>query len=138
MKSQRTRSQARILQLLETLDRPLSAQDIYAELRQRNYSTGLATVYRALEALKLAGALQVRTLPSGESLYDVARRDRHYLTCLHCDRSLPLAQCPVSELERELQRSHNFRVFYHNLEFFGLCDLCQDATPTPQQQSSVE
>ena len=132
MKSRRTPSQARVLQLLESLDRPLSAQDVYLELRQRNHSTGLATVYRALEALKLDGALQVRTLPSGESIYNLARRDRHYLTCLRCARSLPIAECPVRDLEKELELSLNFKVFYHNLEFFGLCDRCQeeDATST--------
>lgn len=127
MKSQRTPSQARILELLESHDRPLSAQDVHLELRQCKHSMGLATVYRALEALKLDGALQVRTLPSGECQYTLARRDRHYLTCLRCERSLPIAECPVGALEKELQLSHNFRVFYHNLEFFGLCEDCQNS-----------
>jgi len=35
-------------------------------MRSRNQSIGLATVYRSLEALKLEGVVQVRTLASGE------------------------------------------------------------------------
>ncbi len=50
MKLQRTRSQERILNLLKTLNRAVSAQDIYIELRNRDQMMGLATVYRSLEA----------------------------------------------------------------------------------------
>lgn len=125
MKAQRTRSQERVLSLLNTLDYAISAQDIYMELRQRNQTTGLATVYRALEALKLEGAVQVRTLSNGESLYDSVHRDQHHLTCLNCGTSIPIDECPVQELENQLQQSHQFKVFYHSLEFFGLCDQCQ-------------
>ncbi|MEC4895033.1 MAG: transcriptional repressor [Oscillatoria sp. PMC 1051.18] len=125
MKVQRTRSQQRIFQLLQSLKRSISAQDLYLELRKRNQSMGLATVYRALEALKLEGAVQVRTLPSGESVYASVQQDQHHLTCLNCGESIPIEQCPVHELETQLEKSHSFKVFYHTLEFFGICDRCQ-------------
>jgi Fur family ferric uptake transcriptional regulator len=124
MKAHRTRSQERILNLLKTLNRAVSAQDIYVELRNRSQSMGLATVYRSLEALKLDGVVQVRTLASGESLYSSVQQDKHHLTCLQCGDSIPINQCPVHELESQLQQSHSFKIFYHTLEFFGLCDRC--------------
>ncbi len=122
----RTRSQEKILKLLKTLNRPISAQDLYVALRNKGHNIGLATVYRGLEALKLEGLVRVRTLGNGESLYNLVHRDRHYLTCLNCDRSIPIEQCPVSQLEQQLQQSHQFKVYYHTLEFFGLCDRCQE------------
>lgn len=123
----RTRSQERILNLLKSLNRAISAQDIYVELRGRNQSIGLATVYRSLEALKLEGVVQVRTLASGESLYSSVQQDKHHLTCLQCGKSIPIHQCPVHELETQLNQSHKFKIFYHTLEFFGLCNHCQVA-----------
>jgi Fur family ferric uptake transcriptional regulator len=125
MKAQRTRSQERILTLLKTLNRAISAQDLYVELRKQNQTMGLATVYRSLEALKLEGVVQARTLASGESLYSSAQQDRHHLTCLQCGASLPIHECPVHALETELQKSHQFKIYYHTLEFFGLCEQCQ-------------
>lgn len=125
MKAGRTRSQERIFDLLKTLNRAISAQDIYVELRNRNQNVGLATVYRALEALKLEGVVQVRTLASGESLYSSVQQDKHHLTCLQCGKSIPIHQCPVHELETQLHQSHKFKIFYHTLEFFGLCKQCQ-------------
>ncbi|QDZ40223.1 transcriptional repressor [Euhalothece natronophila Z-M001] len=128
MKAQRNRSQQRIIKLLYEVNKPLSAQEIYMELRQRNQALGLATVYRALDSLKLEGAVQARTLPTGESLYESIERDQHYLTCLNCGASVPIKECPVHQLEEQLETSHKFQVFYHSLEFFGLCAKCQAFT----------
>ena len=125
MKVQRTRSQTKIIQVLQSLKRAISAQDLYIELRNRNQNMGLATVYRSLEALKLQGELQVRTLPNGESLYSSVHRDQHHLTCVNCGRSILIEECPVHNLEHQLEQSHQFKVYYHTLEFFGLCDRCQ-------------
>lgn len=125
MKAGRTRSQERILNLLQSLNRAISAQDIYVELRTRNQTIGLATVYRALEALKLEGVVQVRTLASGESHYSSVQQDKHHITCLQCGKSIPIHQCPVHELENQLHQSYKFKIFYHTLEFFGLCNQCQ-------------
>ncbi|MBD1850500.1 Fur family transcriptional regulator [Leptolyngbya sp. GB1-A1] len=125
MKSHRTRNQDKILDLLKALNRSVSAQDLYIELRSRSHSMGLATVYRSLEALKLEGVIQVRTLANGESLYSLAQEDRHHLTCLQCGTSIAIDECPVHELEAELHQSYRFKIFYHTLEFFGLCDRCQ-------------
>lgn len=128
MKAQRTRSQERILNLLTNLSRGVSAQDIYVELRNRDQTMGLATVYRSLEALKLEGSVQVRTLANGESLYSCVQRDQHHLTCLHCGASIALDECPVHQLESQLQNSHQFKIYYHTLEFFGLCEQCSRAS----------
>jgi len=125
MRAIRTRSQERILNLLQTIKQGISAQDIYVELRNRNQSMGLATVYRSLEALKLEGLVQVRTLPNGEALYSLAQQDKHHLTCLQCGVSIPIHQCPVHNLEEQLQTAHKFKIFYHTLEFFGSCGKCQ-------------
>jgi Fur family transcriptional regulator, ferric uptake regulator len=127
MKASRTRSQERIIDLLKSQTDAISAQDIYLELRKRNQTIGLATVYRALDSLKLEGVVQVRTLANGESLYSTLHQDQHHLTCLVCRVSIPIAECPVHQLEIQLQESHQFKVFYHTLEFFGLCQDCQAA-----------
>lgn len=125
MKRRRTRSQTQILELLAQLSEAISAQDLYMQLRQNNVSMGLATVYRALDSLKQEGVVQVRTLPSGESLYSLAKQDTHHLTCVRCGTSAVMDECPVHGLESHLTQSHRFQIFYHTLEFFGLCESCQ-------------
>ena len=122
MKIIRTRSQEKVLKLLKTIKQGISAQDIYVKLRRTNQAMGLATVYRSLEALKLEGLVQVRTLSNGEALYSLVQQDKHYLTCLQCGNSIPIKKCPVHQIETDLQSTHEFKIFYHTLEFFGLCN----------------
>jgi Fur family ferric uptake transcriptional regulator len=139
MTVRRTRSQEQILQILKGIHHPISAQDLHMELRQQQRRMGLATVYRALDALKMEGAVQVRTLSSGESLYSLPQEDRHHLTCLQCGESIAIDECPVHELENQLHQTHQFRIFYHTLEFFGLCPGCQTtATVSPPAHTHHE
>jgi Fur family ferric uptake transcriptional regulator len=127
MNPRRTRSQDRILDYLKRLDRAVSAQDLYLELRQGDRtSIGLATVYRALDGLKKEGAVQVRTLSTGESLYCLIQADRHHLTCLQCGSSIELDSCPVHALEQQLVTQYQFKMNYHVLEFFGVCLKCAE------------
>lgn len=136
MKIRRTRNQERIIDILKTLDRSISAQDLYVELRNQGVSMGLATVYRSLEALKLEGVIQARTIPNGEALYSLTQTDRHHLTCLQCGNSILIDECPVHDLEVQLNQSYQFKIYYHMLEFFGLCSLCQQTNAANSGGSS--
>lgn len=122
-----TKNQQAVLDALNQQAAALSAQELYSILREQQV-IGLATIYRALEILRLRGVLQTRIGPNGESLYSPAARDQHYLTCLNCGQSLPLDYCPVQELDMQLKSSAPFKVYYHTLEFFGLCEPCSPET----------
>jgi Fur family ferric uptake transcriptional regulator len=121
--SRLTRNQQAVLDLLSQQSQPRSAQDLYGVLRGQQ-AIGLATVYRALEILKRCGLIQSRAGANGELLYSLVEPDRHYLTCLQCGQSFPLNHCPVQKLEAQLQPSVPFKIYYHTLEFFGLCEPC--------------
>jgi Fur family ferric uptake transcriptional regulator len=123
-----TRNQQAVLDALHQQADALSAQELYRLLRERQ-AIGLATIYRALETLKLRGLIKSRMGANGEALYSLVVSDQHYLTCLQCGQSFPLDHCPVQELESHLQPSVPFKVYYHTLEFFGLCETCTHQTP---------
>ncbi|MFM1843413.1 MAG: Zinc uptake regulation protein [Cyanobacteriota bacterium] len=118
-----TPNQRLVLQTLQQEADLISAQDLFAKLRKTE-KIGLATIYRALETLKVAGFIQHQVNRSGESLYQVLGQDCHSLTCLQCGESVPIQGCPVQKLEQDLQAHHSFRIYYHTLEFFGLCEPC--------------
>ena len=121
---QYTPAQTAVLTTLRQQSQPISAQALYAQMRMHQ-RIGLATIYRALDALKRLGRVQHRTTLTGETLYNTVEQDRHYLTCLHCGQSFPLETCPLMGLKLRPQTSKPFEVYYHTLEFFGLCQSCQ-------------
>ncbi|MEI6065308.1 MAG: Fur family transcriptional regulator, partial [Pseudanabaena sp. ELA748] len=94
-------------------------------LRNSENSVGLATVYRSLDTLKLQGLIKALTLPNGETVYSVMPADKHHLNCLNCGKSTPIDCCPIHDLGNQLAKKHTFQVYYHTLEFFGLCSHCQ-------------
>lgn len=121
-----TANQRLVLQVLQKQTEPISAQSLFTKLRETT-KIGLATVYRALDALKLAGFIQHQATMTGELLYQTLEQDQHALTCLQCGESFPIQGCPVKELEKTLKNKYSFRIYYHTLEFFGLCELCAKA-----------
>lgn len=120
-----TNSQKRIMTVLKQLKREISAQDLYVKLRHQHQNLGLATIYRALKALTLRGLVQTRISANGEFLYNLVEDHQHYLTCLQCGKSISVEDCPVCQLEATLRQSQPFTIYYHTLEFFGLCSPCQ-------------
>lgn len=124
LKSRLTRAQRQIHYLLEQSGETLTAQAIYQRLRDQQQPIGLATVYRSLRSLQVKGLAQARALPNGEWAYGLTSDDSHYLTCLNCGTSVPVEDCPVHSLEEKLGQSSHFQIFYHTLEFFGLCAPC--------------
>jgi len=124
MKAKLTRGQQCVYDLLKGTSNELTAQSIFAQLQEQGESLGLATVYRAIKAMQLQGLVQARSLNNGEWSYRLASEDCHYLTCLNCGQSVPVESCPVQGLQRKLEENQHFTVFYHTLEFFGLCEPC--------------
>ncbi|MEM9004708.1 MAG: Fur family transcriptional regulator [Cyanobacteria bacterium P01_F01_bin.86] len=124
MKAKLTRGQQWVYELLQSTSTETTAQDIFAQLQSQERSLGLATVYRSIKALQLRGLVQARVLTNGEWVYGLASEDCHYLTCLNCGLSVPVEECPAHALEKKLAERDRFTVFYHTLEFFGLCASC--------------
>lgn len=124
MRQKRTPAQEKILAALRECPEAVSAQYLHRYLRDRHEIFGLATIYRALDRLKLQGLVQGLTLPSGETVYSARMHNIHHLTCLQCGTSLPLQDCPLHGLGERLAGEFKFDIYYHTLEFFGLCDRC--------------
>ena len=116
-----------IFNFLKQLRREIDAQDLYLELQRQGKKIGLATVYRALKILHKQGSIQERMSTKGKSLYSATSfHQQHHLNCLNCQRSIVIDNCPINgKLDRWFQ-SQKFKVYYHTLEFFGLCTDCQE------------
>ena len=123
-----TRQRSAVLALLEDLDGFRSAQDLHAMLRERGDAVGLATVYRALQALVDDGQLDVLRSPDGEAAY---RRcspvHHHHLVCRSCGRTVEVADPPVERWAARVAAEHGFADVQHQVEVFGTCATCSAA-----------
>jgi Fur family transcriptional regulator, ferric uptake regulator len=123
-----TRQRSAVLALLEELDGFRTAQDLHALLRERGDAVGLATVYRALQALVDDGLVDVLRSSDGEAAY---RRcspvHHHHLVCRSCGRTVEVADAPVERWAARIAAEHGFADVQHQLEVFGTCASCTAA-----------
>ncbi|AFZ55382.1 Fur family transcriptional regulator [Cyanobacterium aponinum UTEX 3222] len=126
-----TKNQQKILQILKSINQEITAQELYIKLRESKLKIGLATVYRTLNTLHLKGFVQERNSLNGESLYSLISDNHHHthhFNCINCGESFLLKQklCPVDDMFNQWCSSQNFKLYYHTLEFFGICEACQE------------
>ncbi len=125
-----TRGEQAVLDVLDGRAQPLSAQEIFMQLRESDRPVGLATVYRAIASLKDEGYLQQLDLEDNQAYYQLVSHDRsshnsHHLICTSCRKVLPLSSCPVRDLELKLSQKYDFAIERHVLDFYGICADCR-------------
>ena len=116
--------QKQLLEELEKFDDEMSGQELHRRLHEAEFSMGLTTVYRNLQALVKQGIVRSRNLPTGEVLYAPLDRDIHHLTCVDCGQTTSLKGCPVKDIKLPKNKSQTFEILFHTLEFFGICEYC--------------
>jgi Fur family ferric uptake transcriptional regulator len=104
----------------------VSAQSLYAHLRDSGSAIGLATVYRALAELAVEGdadSLQ----QEGESLYRACTpgSHHHHLICRTCGLTVEIEATAVEAWAASVAADHGFTNPSHIVDVFGLCANCQ-------------
>ena len=100
-----------------------SAQDIYAALREQGNAIGLATVYRALQAMVDDREVDALRTDDGEAVYRrCGTQHHHHLVCRECGRTVEVEEPAVELWASTTAAEHGFRDVTHTLEIFGTCD----------------
>lgn len=104
----------------------VSAQDLYAALREDNTGIGLATVYRALATLAASGEADQLQSPEGEAIYRACSTTghHHHLICRNCGLTVEIEADAVEEWARAAAAAHGFTQAQHVVDVFGLCENC--------------
>lgn len=123
-----TKHRNALLEALESSGFPLTAEDLFLKLKEKNVSISLSTVYRILETLVDKGFVSRSQLADeNKALYELSHKDHHHhLRCVKCRQILPVDGCPLKEYEQLLEDRFGFTVKGHNLEVFGYCEKCKE------------
>jgi Fur family ferric uptake transcriptional regulator len=132
-----TRQREAISAQLDAVEGFHSAQEIHEIVRRGRSKVGLATVYRALQALAASGDLDILRSESGEVLYRRCRKGthHHHLVCRRCARSIEVEGPEVERWADRIAQRHGFTASTHTVEVFGLCRDCSQE-PTPDHAAS--
>jgi len=122
-----TRQRAAIIELLDDVEEFRSAQQLHELLTARGSTVGLATVYRAMQALSETGDVDVLRSGEGESLYRrcVRRAHHHHLVCRSCGTTVEIDGPSVEAWATKVGAAHGFTGIEHTMELFGTCAACR-------------
>lgn len=106
-----------------------SAADIFTEVRRDHPQMSLATVYRALHALVEQNELMEMRVEN-VARYDAGPCAHHHLVCRRCGTvvdvcSDTLPAIALRQIGRHLEKSSDFALDLHPIQFSGVCRTCR-------------
>jgi Fur family transcriptional regulator, ferric uptake regulator len=122
-----TESRTRILQVLLHAKKPLSLSEIHERSATGGSGPDYATVFRVMTQLEKLHIVQRVNLNRSCAYYELLDPERHTdrIVCTECGKTAVIVNaCPVSKIERQIEKEYGFSDIHHSLEFFGRCSDC--------------
>ena len=126
--SRMTHQRQLILEEVRKTRSHLSADEIYARVRERLPRVSLGTVYRNLDILASEGFIKKLEPGHPQMRFDGNTEDHYHIICINCGKVEDAPTAPldntVEDLEKILGNLTRYGIFGHRLEFIGLCPAC--------------
>ena len=120
-----SRQRAEVLdQIREHKDHP-TADTIFAELRTKDPSISLATVYRNLKLLSELGEIRRLTFVSGADRFDPTVQAHYHFVCDRCGKVHDIPMKVAEALDSDAEKYIPGTVTGHDLVFRGICEECR-------------
>lgn len=113
---------------LDNMQHHLSAEEVYAIVKEYCPEMGLATVYRTIEILANLDILHKIDFGDGRTRYEVTNEEvhhHHHLICVDCGKVMEFNDDFLETLEVWVAKKTKFYVIDHQLKFYGYCEECQ-------------
>ncbi|NBF39039.1 MAG: transcriptional repressor [Spirochaetes bacterium] len=139
MRTSYTETREQILETINTVKSPLSAQQVHARC---GLDVNLATVYRALHYLEQIDRVDSFTMlcsrdGTNRYFHSKAAPHRHFFHCDSCHRFIPIDRCPVADEIASVEAELGCEVRSHVLYYVGLCAECRtERAETSERQMS--
>ena len=117
-----THPRTKILEVLQSNPEfHLSADAIHSHLSNNNESIGLATVYRVLTQLEMAGLIQKNQFKENQSTYEIKKKHHDHLICTKCGKIIEFINDDLEKLQEKISDNYQFRLDSHVMTLFGEC-----------------
>lgn len=125
-----TRQRKIVLQVfLDSTENHMSAEDVFALVKDGNPDIGLATVYRSLELFTTLELLKKLDFGDGRSRYELndenLNHTHHHLICLGCGKIVEFSYDFLDDVKMKIEEKEKFQIVDSQLKFYGYCSECQ-------------
>ena len=113
----------KVLEMFQkTMQRHMSAEDVYKMLLIEGADVGLATVYRVLMQFEQAGILSRNHFESGKAVFELNEGTHHdHLVCIDCGRVEEFFDAEIEKRQRSIAQTRGFELQDHALALYANC-----------------
>lgn len=117
-----TEKRLAMLDFLACSHHPVTAEEVAHHI---GATAHVSTVYRFLGILVEKDMLLREIHQDGIAYYQFPQPHHcHLLTCRVCHHSVHLPECPLTQMEQQLEQQTGYHITGHLLEFMGICPSC--------------
>jgi Fur family ferric uptake transcriptional regulator len=131
----------KILEVFQrSVQRHLTAEDVFRVLLQERSDVGLATVYRVLTQFEQASILSRSHFESGKAVYELNEGQHHdHLVCLDCGKVEEFYDAEIEKRQHAVAKAKGFAISDHALSLYANCtkDNCPNRTNAQQERNGL-
>ncbi len=123
-----TNARLTVLNVLEDSGGHITSGEVLERVNAVDSSIGRASVFRTLDLLTSLSIIRPTYLHSSLTPTYVLMPDghHHHIICTNCNREIEFEECALAGVEESLEKRLGVKLTGHLLEFYGLCDRCND------------
>jgi Fe2+ or Zn2+ uptake regulation protein len=116
-----SKTREKIIRLLSKNQKPTDAVYLTQKIKVNK-----TTIYRDLENLLKENLITEIDFGDGKKRYEInSQKHHHHIVCKNCGKIEDLKSEKLeSEINNLINKTKNFMVLNHSLEFFGKCENC--------------
>ena len=126
MSQRNTKQKQMILAILKEAARPMSINEIYAQIIFQLPKIAKSTIYRNIDALLNQSLIDKYHLNDNEIFYRIKadqNEHKHFVICDECKQIFDLPLCPIHALEDAIGEE-GFIIREHQIQITGICKGC--------------
>lgn len=112
-----------VLEEIYTSDGHFDADDIFFRMKEAGTRVSRATVYNTLDLLVECGLVQRQQFGKNQYYYEraFAYQQHDHIICKECGVVVEFCDPRILEIQKLMEKIHNFEMKGHSLHFFGTC-----------------
>ena len=107
------------------MKRHVTANEVYAFVKESCLTIGKGTVYRNLDILVEEGDLRKVEVPDGPNWFDLTLKNHYHVRCVNCGEISDVDMDEILGLLEKIHDTHGTDFLEYDILFKGICPKCQ-------------